>query len=31
LVCAKERIRVLFNFLGRAVELEVPTEKVLAA
>ena len=28
---AKERIRVLFEFLGRSVEMEIPTAKVLAA
>ncbi len=28
---AKERIRVLFEFLGRSIEMEIPTEKVLAA
>jgi transcriptional antiterminator RfaH len=28
---AKERIRVLFEFLGRSVEMEIPTGKVLAA
>jgi transcriptional antiterminator RfaH len=31
LLPAKERIRVLFEFLGRAVELEIPAAKVLAA
>jgi transcription antitermination factor NusG len=31
LLSAKERIRVLFDFLGRRVEMEVSTEKVLAA
>jgi transcriptional antiterminator RfaH len=31
LLPAKERIRVLFNFLGRTVEMEVSTAKVLAA
>lgn len=31
LLPAKDRIRVLFDFLGRTVELEVSTEKVLAA
>ena len=28
---AKERIRVLLDFLGRSLEMEVPAEKVLAA
>lgn len=28
---AKERIRVLLEFLGRSLEMEVPAEKVLAA
>ena len=28
---AKERIRVLLDFLGRSVEMEVPAEKVLPA
>jgi transcriptional antiterminator RfaH len=28
---AKERIRVLLDFLGRSVEMEVPTTKVLPA
>ena len=28
---AKERIRVLLEFLGRSLEIEVPAEKVLAA
>jgi transcriptional antiterminator RfaH len=28
---AKERIRVLFDFLGRSIEMEIPTGKVLAA
>ena len=28
---AKDRIRVLFDFLGRSVEMEVSTAKVLAA
>jgi transcriptional antiterminator RfaH len=28
---ARERIRVLLEFLGRSVEMEVPAEKVLAA
>jgi transcription antitermination factor NusG len=31
LLPAKERIRVLFDFLGRSVEMEVSTAKVLAA
>lgn len=31
LLPAKERIRVLFEFLGRPLEIEIPTEKVLAA
>ena len=31
LLPAKERIRVLFDFLGRSVEMEIPTMKVLAA
>jgi hypothetical protein len=31
LIPAKDRIRVLFDFLGRSVELEVSTAKVLAA
>jgi transcriptional antiterminator RfaH len=31
LLPAKERIRVLFEFLGRPLELEVSTAKVLAA
>jgi len=31
LLPAKERIRVLFEFLGRSVEMEIPTLKVLAA
>jgi len=31
LLPAKERIRVLFEFLGRAIEMEIPTVKVLAA
>jgi transcriptional antiterminator RfaH len=31
LLPAKDRIRVLFDFLGRSVELEVSTAKVLAA
>ena len=31
LLPAKERIRVLFDFLGRSVEIEVSTGKVLAA
>ena len=31
LLPAKERIRVLFEFLGRSVEMEIPTAKVLAA
>ena len=31
LLPAKERIRVLFEFLGRRVEMEIPTAKVLAA
>jgi len=31
LLPAKERIRVLFDFLGRPVEMEVSTAKVLAA
>jgi transcriptional antiterminator RfaH len=31
LLPAKERIRVLFEFLGRPLELEVSTTKVLAA
>ena len=28
---AKERVRVLFEFLGRSVEMEISTTKVLAA
>jgi transcriptional antiterminator RfaH len=28
---AKERIRVLLEFLGRSLEMEVPAERVLAA
>jgi transcription antitermination factor NusG len=28
---AKERVRVLFEFLGRSIEMEIPTAKVLAA
>jgi transcriptional antiterminator RfaH len=31
LLPVKERIRVLFEFLGRPVEMEIPTAKVLAA
>jgi transcriptional antiterminator RfaH len=31
LLPAKERLRVLFDFLGRSIELEIPTAKVLAA
>jgi transcriptional antiterminator RfaH len=31
LIPAKDRIRVLFDFLGRSVEMEVSTAKVLAA
>jgi transcriptional antiterminator RfaH len=31
LIPAKERIRVLLELLGRSVEMEVSTEKVLAA
>ena len=31
LLPAKDRIRVLFEFLGRSVEMEIPTAKVLAA
>jgi transcriptional antiterminator RfaH len=31
LLPAKDRIRVLFEFLGRAVEMEIPIAKVLAA
>jgi transcriptional antiterminator RfaH len=31
LLPAKDRIRVLFDFLGRSVEMEVSTAKVLAA
>jgi transcriptional antiterminator RfaH len=31
LLPAKERIRVLFEFLGRAIEMEISTAKVLAA
>ena len=31
LLPAKERIRVLFDFLGRSIEMEVSTTKVLAA
>jgi transcriptional antiterminator RfaH len=31
LLSAKERVRVLFNFLGRSVEMEVSTAKLLAA
>ena len=31
LLPAKERVRVLFEFLGRSVEMEVSTAKVLAA
>src|SRR3989440_2206887 len=31
LLPAKERVRVLFDFLGRSVEMEVSTAKVLAA
>ena len=31
LLPAKERIRVLFDFLGRSVEMDVPIVKVLAA
>jgi transcriptional antiterminator RfaH len=31
LLPARERIRVLFDFLGRSVEMEVSTAKVLAA
>ena len=31
LLPAKERVRVLFEFLGRSVEMEIPTAKVLAA
>jgi transcriptional antiterminator RfaH len=31
LLSSKERIRVLFDFLGRSLELEISTTKVLAA
>jgi transcriptional antiterminator RfaH len=31
LLPAKERIRVLFEFLGRSIEMEISTAKVLAA
>jgi hypothetical protein len=31
LLPAKERIRVLLEFLGRSLEMEVPAEKVLPA
>ena len=31
LLPAKERVRVLFEFLGRSVQMEIPTAKVLAA
>jgi transcriptional antiterminator RfaH len=31
LLPAKERVRVLFDFLGRSIEMEVSTTKVLAA
>ena len=31
LLPAKERVRVLFEFLGRSVEMEISTAKVLAA
>ena len=31
LLPARDRVRVLFEFLGRSVEMEIPTEKVLAA
>jgi transcriptional antiterminator RfaH len=31
LLPAKERIRVLFDFLGRSMEIEISTAKVLAA
>ena len=31
LLTAKERIRVLFEFLGRSIEMEISTAKVLAA
>jgi transcriptional antiterminator RfaH len=31
LLPAKERIRVLFEFLGRPLEIEISTAKVLAA
>jgi transcriptional antiterminator RfaH len=31
LLSAKERVRVLFDFLGRSVELELSTAKLLAA
>jgi transcription antitermination factor NusG len=31
LLPAKERIQVLFEFLGRSVEMEISTAKVLAA
>jgi transcriptional antiterminator RfaH len=31
LLPAKERIRVLLDFLGRSMEMEVPAEKVLPA
>jgi transcriptional antiterminator RfaH len=31
LLPAKERLRVLFNFLGRSMEMEISTAKVLAA
>jgi transcription antitermination factor NusG len=31
LLTAKERIRVLFEFLGRPIEIEISTAKVLAA
>ena len=31
LLPAKERVRVLFDFLGRSIEMEIPTARVLAA
>ena len=31
LLPAKERVRVLFEFLGRSIEMEISTAKVLAA
>ena len=31
LLPAKERVRVLFEFLGRSVQMEIPMAKVLAA